>query len=1402
MYCLSKPQKSIYNMEKFAGSQSAVICGSILRKGAVNAEILENAVNDLFCINDALRIQIMETVKGPRQAVCEYEKQKIEIIYFTDKREFSKYAADYAKQPIDLCGKLCEVKMVYMEDECGLLVKLHHIIGDAWTMSLLANQFTAILDNKKPAAYSYMDYLKAEEKYIQSKRYQRDKDFFIECFGRCSEVTYLSDKQGSDFSTNRKTCILTTKQTQKLNDLAKRNNSSVFAVIMTLFSSYFSRIKANAEKFYIGTAILNRAGIEEQNTAGMFINTVPFLAEIESTKSFKENLLNISSGIIALMRHQHYNYEDLLSELRKEHGFAEKLYDVLVSYQNAKTESKDIQTEWYPCKSQTESLQIHIDNRSSNGMITVNYDYQTQKFSEKYIEYMHGHIINLINDAAENDNKKIYELNLLSEEEKNKLLYEFNNPKKDYAKYIFVHRIFEEKALQMPDKTAVIACDGTLTFDELNRLSNRIANALIEKGLGKGDIVAFSLTRKSFLIAVMFGILKAGAAYMPISPDYPQERIDYLLSESRAELYITNNVLDKLLENTNEKNPETVIEPDDLYCALHTSGSTGLPKLSLTTHKNMAIFLKQCDSFFENVKITISLTIITFDIFVIESVISLAKGIPVRLASEDEIFDQFQFENVFSEYSNVMTFATPTKLMAYIENSRTKEFLNHIENLIVGGEVFTAELYKTIKKYSHIHRIINVYGPTETTCWSTRAVLNSEDITIGTPDFGAKVYILDKYNNLMPIGCIGEICIAGDIVGAGYLNRPELTDEKFISNPFDSDRMYKTGDLAYWREDGRIMFMGRNDFQVKIRGLRIIENVICSVDGIVQSVVIVRKDKSGRQLMCAFYTAQKPVGVELIKDRILKRLPNYMLPHIFVCLDEMPLTSNGKINRKALPEVDLEDISSDTEYVKPKTDMQRKLADIMTKVLKSTDVGLNDNFFNVGGDSLKAIEFVSNAHAEGIYFNLQAIFDNPTIKELCEYIENKDKLPVQYNKESFGLFDSVLEKNIEEDNYITENFHMGNILLTGATGYLGIHILADFLDNERGCAYCMVRGENREQSIERLKELMDFYFGNKYSDLFDNRIIVLCSDLTLNNFGLDKEIYDSLLQNVQMVINAAASVKHYGSYEYFYEANVESVRKLIEFCRKSNAYLVHISTLSVSGNSFADEFNGYISEKEKHFYESSLYIGQPLENVYARSKFEAEKEILMAMAEGLKANIMRMGNLTNRFSDGKFQKNYKSNAFLKHVYAILNLGVFPEYLLHIYAEFTPVDEAARAVMTIAGHFSERYTVFHINSTKVVYAGRLIEYLNKLGISIQTVDEKSFTDILRSKAKADDTEFIYDTFINDMDNNDRLNYDSNIYIENDFTVKYLKALGFEWNDIGFEYIQKYIEYFRKIGYLEV
>lgn len=1398
-------------MDKFSGGAISVICGSMLVCGEKDISEIKRAVNEIYRLNDALRIRISENSGEVSQSICEYTEQDIPVLCFEDKAELDRYAESYAKLAVDLYGNLCEINIVVLPGQYGLLVKMHHIVGDAWTLALMGTQFNALMNGEDVQAYSYTEYVESEKTYVEGKRYAKDREFFLDQFKKCDEVTYLNEKQTRSLSANRKTFVINAEHTKALNAYAEANNTSAFMLFTAALSTYMNRTKMNAEKFYIGTAVINRSGAKEKNTMGMFINTVPMLIELDNIKSFAENLSAIEETAFSVFRHQKYNYGDVLASIRKEYNFTEKLYDVMISYQNATIEGENIETTWYHCGEQSESLQIHIDDRDNEGIFRIHYDYLTEKFTEREIDRLHEHICNLLFDAIRDSNKKLYELSILSADERQKLIYDFNDTAMDYPKDKCVHQLFEEQVAIVPNKIAVIYKDARLTYAQLKSVVDDYASKLCYMGIKQNDVVAIHLGRSHRLIAFQLAVLKIGAIFLPVDKRYPTDRIEYMCKDCDVK-FIVSDEIEKCGINANViklKDFESIVtnvtadttNNSDVCYMIYTSGSTGTPKGCMLTGKGLLNFCRNNNTLETLNKINdcvfSCVNSVSFDYFIAESLLPLTNGFTTVILDDNESTIQEQFLDAVSKNAINVVMTTPTRLKIYFDDKCDCVSLKNLECICTSGEPLPAELLETMYKKSTNAQIYNPIGPSECSVWDIGGRLEREsgiDIHIGKPIANTQIYIVDKYMRPTPIGITGELCITGDGVGAGYLNRLELTAEKFIDNPFGEGKLYKTGDLAYWREDGNIAYVGRNDFQVKIRGLRIelgeIENAICGIDGISQAVVVVRKNNEGRQLICAFYTGAE-VDAKDIRAHIGKKLPKYMLPHIFTHLCIIPLTSSGKVNRKALPEVDLENITNDIEYVVPETQIQKALCKLIELVLGTSPVGITDDFFDLGGDSLKAIELVSKAHNEGIYFNLQNVFDYPTVSQLCECIESGNKPTVSYADVDFTAINMLLQKNKLECITSPQTQEVGNILLAGATGYLGTHILADYLDNDNGIAYCLVRGKDKEDSTKRLYDLLNFYFGDKYAD--NERIEVVCADLQKDKFGLFDTEYSALTDKVDTVINCAASVKHYGTYPYFYEVNVDTVKRLVSFCKSAKVKLIHISTLSISGNGFDTKYCD-----EKTFSETNFYIGQPLDNVYARSKFEAERVVLEAMTEGLQATIMRMGNLTNRCSDGMFQMNYESNAFLKRITALSELGAYPHSISDFAVEFTPIDEAAGAVMSILRNFDGKKTVFHINNPKAIKLSKMFDIFKLFGIDITGIDDLAFSNKLKELSIQKEKAHIYEAFINDFNEASQINYDSNIRIENDFTVSYLKSLGFEWADIDIEYLRKYVEYFERIG----
>ncbi len=1285
-----------------------------------------------------------------------------------------------------------------------VMIDMHHTITDGGSMPVFLHELNELYMGRElseePVPYKLFA--------VQKPDYAKSKEYWLSVFHDEPPVLELNTdykpgpKQSFKGSAFYEPVMpdLFDQITKKCKEL----NITPYVYYMTAFNVLLSRF-SGSEDIVVGMPMSGRGG-RFINTIGMFVNTIALRNQPVGTKTVKEFLNEVKDNSVNAIAHQDYPFGKLVKKLHIGNDVRNPLFDVMFAYQSEETTKiifGDKEAELLPMPATTSKYDFTFNIMPKEDHAIVMVEYCTDLYKESTMKRFAKSYQHILTQMLE-ETKILKEISAVPDLEREKLLGEYNDYTVSYPKEECIHELFEKNAQVHPDKTAVIACDKTVTYGELNQMANKVAHSLLERGIGRNTIVAVALNRRTYLYAAMLGILKAGAAYMPIDPNYPQDRIEYMLKESEAALCIVEDNIGELLLNDNTGNPNISVKRTDMYCALHTSGSTGMPKMALLKQEGIRSFLAANQRFFEGIDTVVSATIVTFDAFILDSILAMAQGCQVVLAQEDDIYNQTGFEKLFTYSEHNMFFSTPTKLENYITNSENRKFLKNIKSFVVGGEVFSEQLLQLIKNEVPDSRVFNIYGPTEATiCAMVDELELGTEITIGKPVANTQIHILDQHMNLLPIGVTGELCIAGIGVGAGYVNRPDMTAEKFVPNPFGEGLLYKTGDLAYWREDKKITYVGRNDFQVKIRGLRIelgeIENAICGMEGIGQAAVVVRKNSSGRQIICAFYTGEEKETKE-IRLHIGKILPKYMVPHVFTYLTEMPLTSNGKIDRKVLPDIDLENITNETEYIPPKTNIQIEICKILEEVLDVKPVGLLDNFFDLGGDSLKAIEFVSKAHNEGIYFNLQNVFDYTNVEELCAFIEKGDENIISFEDVDYTAINEVLKKNNQAE--IIERpkrKDMGNILLSGSTGFMGIHVLYSYLEKDSGTAYCLVRGDDIRHSELRLRKLFKHYFGDQFQ--YTERIQVFCGDLSQDMFGLSKEEYEYLVENVDTVIHTAASVKHYGSYQYFYEANVESTRRMIEFSKQAGARLIHTSTLSVSGVDLLDPLEVMNEETIVYFNEGNLYVGQKLDNVYTRSKFEAEMEVLKAMNEGLEANIMRMGNLTSRYRDGIFQKNHESNAFLQRIKAVLALGVFPDYMAEYYSEFTPIDEAAEAVMTIARHFSMEQTVFHISNVKLIQMKQLGEYFGGLGYSLEPVNGNHFTEALRKTAKQPGREYIFESFINDIDENDQLNYAAWVHPQCMYTAQYLQALGFEWSEIDFDYLRKYIDYFKKIGYLE-
>ena len=563
-----------------------------------------------------------------------------------------------------------------------------------------------------------------------------------------------------------------------------------------------------------------------------------------------------------------------------------------------------------------------------------------------------------------------------------------------------------------------------------------------------------------------------------------------------------------------------------------------------------------------------------------------------------------------------------------------------------------------------------------------------------------------------------------------------------------------------------------------------IENLISKYPNI-EKVAVLKQTANNRDFISAYFVANKRISINELRKYLSKSLPRYMVPSYYVPLDEFIYTPNGKIDRKKLPLPQNLSKLCREQYIAPGNELEKKLVDIFQKVLNISPIGINDNFFELGGDSLLAMKLNIELLEITNKISYSDIFKCSTVSDIEEKINSNDEF--KHNKiEEIPESSLNILKNTRNDEKIQE-FHPRNILLTGVTGYLGIHILEEFLKNEDGKIYCIIRKEPGMSVTRKITQKLTYYFGDKYNKYIGDKIVLVQGNICQPNFGLsDKELL-KISEEVDLVINSAANVAHFGVYDKFYDTNVKSVKYIIDFCKIFNKKFYQISTTGVSGKKLKDKY-----ENKKEFNESSLYIGQYLDNVYTYTKFEAETIILNAIANGVDAYIIRLGNLMPRLCDGQFQENINENAFITKVALFMKLGIVPEYLLENQLEFTPVDIAANAIYKIVTNFSKTNRIFHVYNHNVVtlkdYFDIIKEFGYKMDVVPDTIFKKQILEILKNEQKKVNLQNI----VSDLDNNYHLNYNSDITLNSDFTIKYLNNCGFNWPIISKEYITEFIK----------
>ncbi len=1377
----------------------------------IDVERLINSLKIVVKNNETLRIKLKMEGSDVVQYVDDNVEVSVEVKNINTNSYKKKVEEDIKKFDL-LKDELFDFKIYRAPKYILLLVNIHHIIFDGVSINLFVNRLKDAYEGEENANKKYSAFNNIT--LINEDKLKSAKEFYLKEFEEELPLNniILDKPRGKEKSINGEKILkkIDNKLYLKIKEFCNKNSITINSLFLSALNIVLAKYMYS-DDITLGLATSGRYKNEDLRQIGMFVNTIAFRNKIDFNMNILDYIKYIKQKEMEYIDNSIYSYESLVKDLNVSRDSSRNpLFDIMFVFQNGGIpieKFKDVDMKLSILNSVTSKFDMTFEIMPNKDDLAVYVEYSTDLFYRRTIADIVKNYINCVEYMINNSCNKVRDIEIISKFEKNKIVNVFNSTKTKYPSNKTIIKLFEEAVIKTPEKTAISYKNKKLTYSELNEISNKVARILIkENSVRRGDIVGIILDKSLESMIAIIAILKVGATYLPIEKDYPTERIKYILSDSNARYVINKHYFKNFKEKIQEESGDNLnieTSPEDIAYIMYTSGTTGNPKGVMITNKNVVRLVKNTnyiDVYREDR--VLQTGSISFDATTFEYWISLLNNLTLYIISKPDMLNFNVLEKIIRRRKISILWLTSPLFNQIVEYN--PEIFKNVRVLLVGGDVLSPKhINAVLNKYPKIS-IVNGYGPTENTTFSICNKIDkiyNDSIPIGKPISNSTAYVVDKCGKICGYHMPGEIIVGGDGIACGYLNNKELTDAKFIK--VKNKRYYKTGDLGYFMKDGKISFIGRIDTQVKIRGFRIelaeIERKVLEFDYIKECTAIVDEDNK-RKFIALYYTSDNEVNVMDLKYELKKVLPSYMVPSEYIRLENLPLNNNGKINKKALPKV----IKCSEKDENELFGIYKEIGELFKSVLDLTSVSLNDNFFDIGGDSLMATKLITNAMARNINITYSDIFKYQTVKELGDMLQNmnkKDSISKDIDKYSYDKINKCIENNKNVDDF-TVNDKIGNILMCGVTGFLGAHILDSFMKNESGKAYCLIRNKNGEDPVFRTKKILEFFFGKKYDKEYGKRIILLDGEITKENLGLSKENYDLLVNNVDLVINSAARVKHFGDLRVFEEVNINGAKNVTDFCLKNNKKLIHISTLSISGNMIEGGQVEQSNIKNKtNFDETKLYIGQNLDNVYAYTKYIAERYILEKLDEGLDAKILRMGNLTGRYDDGKFQPNVDENAFANRIKTMLYLKVIPENLLDFYLEFTPIDCAADAVIKLS-RINGGSSIYHLFNSKHVKMNCVEEVLKSFGITLKHVTKNGMKNIIENILKDEKKSSKISGIILDLNKEKVLEYRSNIKVESYMTEKILNKLGFDWPDITGEYIKRYLEYLKNIGFLKI
>ena len=1381
---------------------------------------------------DALRQAVRKAVLNHSELFVHFATQEAEVIQTIDTQQMNEAAIDVPEkaleeaqmdafkhefvQPFNLQKDLLfRFVIVRTEQHLYLLSDIHHLVCDGASYDLFIHEICDLLEGKEiePEMCSYLQFVAEQKAAENGESFKAAEAFFAERLTGIESVTEIQPDLTNALpqGENGRVCVPFDMPTAE--QLAAQLGVTPAAVLLS--AVYYSLARfAGTDDVCITTISNGRSNLRVNNTMGMFVNTLALTTKI-ANQTVEEFVRENAQSFEQTLAHEDYPFARVAADydLKAEIMFAYQM-GVLSNYS---VFGKPVFAD-ETMEQNVPKFKIAFYIMPMDGVPSIAVEYDNGWYSEALITNLAQSVANAVQAFASSATAPLRAISLLNKAQ-TAVLDSFNQTEVPYDDTQTIVSLFRKQATETPDNLAVVYHDVRLTYKEVDERTDAIAAKIYEMVHGtcpngkSEQVVSILINRSEWMVVASLAALKAGCAYQPLDPSYPAERLNFMMKDANAALLIAEEdlrpivneysgpvLLTKELKSVSPKDGLSakrsvlcqrsgLIKPSDLFILLYTSGSTGVPKGCQLEHRNLVAFCHWYHRYYDlhaGDKVA-AYASYGFDANMMDMYPALTCGAAVYIIGEDIRLNLPDLNHYFDAEGITHSFMTTQVGYQFAQNCD-----NHsLKHLSVGGEKLA-----TIAPPAN-YQLHNAYGPTECTIFTTTYPIHEQEknIPIGKPLDNFRLFIVDKDLHRVPVGATGELLVSGPQVSRGYLNRPDKTAETYID--WNNLRCYRTGDVVRYLEDGNIQFVGRQDGQVKIRGFRIelkeVEAVIREFPGINDATVQAFDYPNGGKFIAAYIVSDTKIDIQALNAFIRDRKPPYMVPASTMQIDVIPLNQNQKVNKRALPAPQLTD--TDRDYVAPANDNEKLFCDIFASILNQDKIGATDNFFELGGTSLMVTRVIIEADKAGKHVAYGDIFTHPTPRLLAQFLSGDESAGENITNAEEAAFDytgidAILQRNNLNTFLRGERQDLGNVLLTGATGYLGIHVLRELIDSDAKTITCLVRGKDRHDAQRRLRNLLFYYFDRRFDELFGSRLFVVNGDVT-NDFS--NQLSDI---SIQTVINCAANVKHFSKTDDIEQVNIGGAERCVEFCLKTGARLIHISTTSV-GEIWVERGDG---KAVPELSERVLYFGQFLDNRYIRSKFLAERVILDAVARhGLNAKIMRVGNLAARSYDGEFQANFRTNSYMGRLKVFSTLGCCPIDEYDSPAEFSPVNETAKAVVLLASTPKE-CNVFQPFNNHTDLLGDILAGFEKIGKSIRYVEEDEFRQAILEASQDPKKASLMSALLayQDMTHGQKA---LTIERDNRYTSAVLLRLGFRWSAPDSAYVNRMLTAISQLGFFD-